>query len=280
MNTADHFSSLILYCRSLNSLAHFNISNFRSIAILIVFFLPTGCQSREEINLGFDRKLDLSNQQDTVILLHGMWRNEAAMRPVERFLNAQGYNVLNIAYPSTDYPIETLVENYLKPAVDGLKRTSNQKLHFVTHSMGGILVRYYLKHNMPEGIGRVVMLAPPNQGTELATLFADSEWIDVKRGPAAEQLSTGKKSWVNQLGPVNFELGVIAGNYNSNWLTDWILPGEDDGVVSVESTRVENMKDFMTIPVKHYRIRANATALNQTAHFLKFGRFYHSLHST
>ena len=146
-----------------------------------------GCQSREEINPDFDSKLDLSNQQDTVILLHGMWRNETAMRPVERFLNAQGYNVLNVAYPSTDYPIETLVENYLKPTVDNLQRTSNQKLHFVTHSMGGILVRYYLKHYTPEGIGRVVMLAPPNRGTELATLFADSEWIDVKRGPAAEQ---------------------------------------------------------------------------------------------
>lgn len=235
-----------------------------------------GCQSSANTPVSFDRDLDLSNQQDIVILLHGLWRDEAAMRPVERFLSSQGYQILNLGYPSTDYPIETLVNDYLKPAIDALPKQPNQKLHFVTHSMGGILVRYYLKHNEPDNIGRVVMLAPPNQGTELAGLFADSDWIDVKRGPAAEQLSAGQQSWVNQLGPINFELGVIAGNHNSNWLTDWILPGEDDGVVSVESTKIDNMKDFITVPVKHFRLRANEVALNQTAHFLKFGRFYHS----
>ena len=255
---------------------NFNRKALRFGIALLLLFALANCSSRPDSKINAEDQLDLVNQQDIVVLLHGMWRNESAMRPVERFLSTQGYQVINIAYPSTEYPIETLVDDYLKPVVENLQRKEYQRVHFVTHSMGGILVRYFLKHNKPDFIGRVVMLAPPNQGTELATLFSDSQWINIKRGPAAKQLSTDNKSWVRQLGPVNFELGIIAGNYNSNWLTDWILPGDDDGVVSVESTKVKNMQDFVTVPVKHYQLRANSISLTQTAHFLKFGQFYRS----
>ena len=242
-------------------------------ALLFVIFL-SGCQSRADVSITFDDHQDLCNKQDVVVLLHGMWRDERAMRPVEKYLTAQGYQVLNLSYPSTEYPIEDLVNAYLKPQIDAIPMQRGQQLHFVTHSMGGILVRYFLKHNQPKNIGRVVMIAPPNQGTELATLFADSEWVDVKRGPAAEQLSSAEESWVRSLGPVEFELGVIAGNYNSNWVTDWILPSDDDGVVTVESTKVDNMRDFVTVPEKHYRLRGNSYVLKQAAYFLKYGLFY------
>jgi hypothetical protein len=142
--------------------------------------------------------------------------------------------------------------------------------------MGGILVRYYLKNHPLEGLGKVVMIAPPNQGTELAELFADSSWIDIKTGPAKLQLSAQQDSWVNQLGPVNFAVGIIAGNYNSNLLTAWLLPGEDDGVVSVESTKVKNMQDFMIVNEKHFKLRGNITVLHQAAYFLKHSNFYRS----
>ncbi|TRY30097.1 esterase/lipase family protein [Aliiglaciecola sp. M165] len=242
--------------------------------VLLIQIAVSGCQIRPDAPAMFDDSQDLTNQKDVVILLHGLWRDASAMRPVETFLTAQGYQVHNLSYPSTEFPIETLVSDILKPAVDAINLGSDQKLHFVTHSMGGILVRYYLKHNQPANLGRVVMIAPPNQGTELANLFKDSDWVDVRRGPAVEQLSNAESSWVRQLGEVNFELGIIAGNYNTNWITDWILPGDDDGVVTVESTKVDNMSDFLTIPEKHYRLRGDEKVLKHAAYFLKYGSFY------
>jgi hypothetical protein len=121
------------------------------------------------------------------------------------------------------------------------------------------------------------MIAPPNHGTELAELFADSSWINTTTNPAKLQLSAQQDSWVNQLGPVNFELGIIAGNANSNWITDWLLQGDDDGVVSVESTKVENMKDFIIVPEKHFRLRGNQSVLQQAAYFLKHASFYRAV---
>jgi hypothetical protein len=108
----------------------------------------------------------------------------------------------------------------------------------------------------------------------LAELFSDLPWGDTTTNPAKLQLSAEPGSWVNQLGPVYFELGVIAGNDNSNLLTDWILQGEDDGVVTVENTKVENMQDFIVLPEKHFRLRGNSSVLQQAAYFLKYASFY------
>lgn len=236
-----------------------------------------GCQLNKDNLSYFASNIDLNNELDQIILLHGMYRSADAMQPLETFFRNKGYQVTNISYPSTKHDIETLARDYLHPAVQKAQRKGMQKIHFVTHSMGGILVRYYLKNNPLQGIGKVVMIAPPNKGTELAELFTNSSWIDTNTGPAKLQLSAQPDSWVNQLGPVNFTLGIIAGNYNSNLLTAWLLPGEDDGVVSVESTKVKNMQDFMTVPEKHFRLRGNLTVLHQAAYFLKYSRFYRSV---
>ena len=243
---------------------------------LASLLLLASCQMRNHEITEFDDTIDLKNKQEQVILLHGMYRDEVAMRPVERFLSDQGYQVTNVSYPSTEFDIETLVKEHLDPVVKNMRKDGNQKIHFVTHSMGGILVRYYLKHHPLAELGKVVMIAPPNHGTELAELFVDSS---SQNNPAKIQLSAQANSWVNQLGPVDFELGVIAGNYNANWITDWIVQGEDDGVVSVESTKVENMKDFITVPVKHFRLRGNRSVLQQAAYFLKHASFYRAVKS-
>ncbi|MFT5900798.1 MAG: triacylglycerol lipase [Glaciecola sp.] len=247
--------------------------------VMLCFMCMTfliGCQMHKSNLSQFDSSIDLSNDRDQIILLHGMYRSAVAMQPLETFFRNQGYQVTNISYPSTKYDIQTLVRDYLHPAVEKARRKGMQKIHFVTHSMGGILVRYYLKNHPLESLGKVVMIGPPNQGTELAELFADSSWIDTNTGPAKLQLSAQQDSWVNQLGPVNFVVGIIAGNYNSNLLTAWLLPGEDDGVVSVESTKVQNMKDFMIVNEKHFKLRGNITVLHQAAYFLKHSSFYRS----
>ena len=247
-----------------------------NIIFIICLAFLSGCQINKSNPPKFDSSIDLSNDQDQIILLHGMYRSAVAMEPLERFFRTQGYDVTSVSYPSTKYDIETLVRDYLHPAVQKAQAKGTHKIHFVTHSLGGILVRYYLKNHPLEDLGKVVMIAPPNQGTELAELFADSSWINTNTGPAKIQLSAQQDSWVNQLGPVNFVVGIIAGNHNSNLLTAWLLPGEDDGVVSVESTKVKNMKDFMTVPEKHFRLRGNQTVLQQDAYFLKYASFYRS----
>lgn len=233
-----------------------------------------GCQSSQATVVELDPKTDLSSTPGHVVLLHGMYRSSYAMRPVERYLNTLGYQVTNISYPSTSLEIEELAEQYLHPVISQLRTETKGPIHFVTHSMGGILVRHYLKNHPTPDVGNVVMIAPPNKGTDLVDVFGGGDFVTDRTGPAGKQLSASDQSFVNQLGPVDFHLGVIAGNKNGNWVTSSLLPGDDDGVVSVESTKVENMADFVTVPYKHYRLRGAKPVLQQAAHFLKYGAFY------
>lgn len=247
----------------------------RSIFVVFTALLLSSCQSRAPMP-AFDEQVNLDGNQETVVLLHGMWRDSSAMDELESFFSENGYEVLSLSYPSNDHDVQTLVEQYLHPQIDRLQQKHLGRIHFVTHSMGGILVRYYLKHYDVPDLGRVVMIAPPNHGSELTEVFEDAEWFAKWSGPAAKQLNTKENSWVNELGGVGFELGVVAGNYNANWITSWILPGQDDGVVTTENTKVEGMKDFLLVPEKHYKLRRTKVVMQQAAFFLKNGMFYQS----
>jgi len=245
----------------------------KKIFLLMLLTLAIGCAQQPKVVMDIDKHLSANKVNGTVILLHGLWRDSTVMNPMEAYLSEKGFKVHNISYPSDKYPIEELVQKYLHPVVNVIKKESpNEKLHFVTHSMGGILVRYYLKNYSVQNLGKVVMLSPPNQGTELSDL-AVSMSVDWP-GPAGKQLSTEENSWVKSLGAVNFELGVIAGNFSSNWITSWILNGQDDGVVAVNDTKVEGMTDFLIVPEKHFRIRRLPIAMQQTIYFLQNGTFY------
>ena len=209
--------------------------------------------------------------EEVVILLHGLIRTSASMEAMEDALLAEAYSVHNIDYPSRHFPIEQLAKN-VREQVDALVE-SDDTIHFVTHSMGGILVRTIQKETPLENIGRVVMLSPPNQGSELADSLGDLslyEWIN---GPAGDQLGTDPDGYINSLGPVDFELGVIAGDRSINWINSIIIPGKDDGKVSIERTKVEGMKDFLVIHATHPYIMKNDQAVAATLRFLKSGAF-------
>lgn len=210
---------------------------------------------------------------DTVILLHGMWRNARAMAPIEAELKARGYHTINLSYPSTRFSIEELAAEFLHPVVAELNR-SGARVHFVTHSMGGILVRYYLETHPVKRLGRVVMIAPPNQGVEVADRYGDWELFRRATGPAGQQLGTGQTSLPRALGPVRYELGVIAGKKGGNILS-CMIPGDDDGIVSVASTKVQGMRDFLILDQNHYFIKQDENAIQQTALFLATGHFQH-----
>ncbi len=188
-------------------------------------------------------------------------------------LHDEGYAVLNVDYPSREAEIESLADTVIRQALTDEQVMRADKIHFVTHSMGGILVRQFLATNVIERLGRVVMLGPPNRGSEVVDQMGDYQLFAAINGPAGKQLGTGTNSVPNRLGPVRFELGVIAGNRSINWINSLMIDGPDDGKVSVTSTKVEGMKQHRVLPVTHPYLMKNAQVIQETLCFLRTGRF-------
>lgn len=207
----------------------------------------------------------------TVFLVHGLGRTRWSMIPAAMFLERSGFAVRNIGYPSRRMRVERLAEAYLAPELE--KAGDGAPVHFVTHSMGGILVRELLQHrDLPPG-GRVVMMAPPNQGSELVDRLREFPIFRWRNGPAGAQLGIGPDSLPNRLMPVDAAIGVIAGNRCLNPLFGHWIDGPCDGKVSVSRARLGEMADFLVLPVSHTFMMLDRRVLFQTRHFLRHGRF-------
>lgn len=212
-----------------------------------------------------------ANANECVILLHGLARSDSSFSTLASNLSAHGYTTINYGYPSTDHTVEKLAQDAISDALSQCPEQS--KIHFVTHSMGGILVRQYLSINTIEDIGRVVMLGPPNKGSQVVDNLKDVPGYKMINGPAGMQLGTGEASVPNKLGPANFEVGIIAGTRSINLILSTMLPGKNDGKVSVENTKLEGMTDHISLPVTHPFMMKNQKVMSQVLHFLRFGTF-------
>jgi len=216
---------------------------------------------------------DGDRSKEWVILLHGLARSKSSMSTMEKRLAEAGYSVLNKDYPSTKKNIQQLVADHLPELVDSCRQNGATKIHFVTHSMGGILVRYYLKHySLPE-LGHVVMLSPPNTGSEVVDVFKSFFLFKWLNGPAGQQLGTDADSIPIHLGKAKFHTGIITGDRTINFILSSIIPGPDDGKVSIERAKLDGMADFRVIHSTHPFIMKNSEAIALTLNFLDKGSF-------
>jgi pimeloyl-ACP methyl ester carboxylesterase len=209
-----------------------------------------------------------------VILIHGLARTYRTWFRMQKILSRNGYQVINLAYPSRKKPIEELASRYINNAIEQCRDNNASRIHFVTHSMGAILVRSYLSQQDVDELGHVVMLSPPNKGSELVDKLSFLPGFKKLNGPAGYQLSTLPNSLPNQLGPVDYSVGIITGNRSFNPVLSLLIPGADDGKVSVESAKLEGMHDFLVMPSTHPFIMQNNRVIHQTCQYLSSGSFY------
>lgn len=210
---------------------------------------------------------------DGVVLLHGLCRSGASMRPLAAALAGAGYAVENVDYPSRRAGIAVLSEEAIGEALRSPRLAGCPRVHFVTHSLGGVLVRSYFARHRDARLGRVVMLGPPNQGSEVVDHLKNWRLFQFINGPAGGELGTDQNSLPRRLGPVTFELGVIAGDRSINWINSWMIPGSDDGKVSVASTRVAGMQDHLRVHATHPFMMKNRRVIAATLRFLATGAF-------
>ena len=237
-----------------------------SVLFVLILFMP-GCARLQ-------RDMPMNTRHETVVLLHGLARTERSMRRMEATLRKQGYRVLNHGYPSTKASIEQLTKKVFEDVMPRIETA--KKVHFVTHSLGGIILRKGLETRDIPNLGRVVMLAPPSRGSEIPDKLGDFKIYRLINGPAGNQLGTGTNSVPLQLEEPDFELGIIAGDRSINPILSLLIPGPDDGKVAVDRVKPETFTDSILLHCTHACMMRNREVLKQTKHFLANGEFKHN----
>jgi len=215
--------------------------------------------------------------RDRVVLLHGIARTSRSMKKLEHALQGAGFTTLNIDYASRRKPIAALVDD-IHPAITRFSAASDAPLHFVAHSMGGLLVRAYIARYRPAQLARVVMLGTPNGGSEVADLVSRTMLYRAFYGPAGLELTTEHAREFRSLAAPDYPVGIIAGDRFIDPLAGiFVMPKPNDGRVSVRSSMIEGMTDHIVVKTSHPGLPLNAVAIEQTIAFLQNGCFQRSL---
>ena len=241
-------------------------AKYNAVCALVIVTLLSSCAQDSAPAL---------NSNECVILLHGLARTTLSMQRMQRMLEKSGYQVANVGYPSRDHTIEVLAPMAIEDGLNQCRaKSESSTVHFVTHSLGGILVRVYLAANAIDNLGRVVMLAPPNQGSRAVDELVRIPGFDWLNGPAGYQLGKGPESVPLSLGVPDFDFAVIAGDRTIDPITSAVLDDPDDGKVSVSDTRLQGMQDFVVVPVSHAMIMQDRAVLRLVKNYLAHGSFH------
>jgi|CXWL01.1.fsa_nt_gi pimeloyl-ACP methyl ester carboxylesterase len=232
------------------------------IPVAILAIVLFGCSSAAESS---------PDPRPTVVLLHGLARGASSMSRMASALESAGFRVCNLAYPSRQHSVAVLASDFVAPAIRDCG--AHGPVNFVTHSLGGILVRQLSVSEPDIEMGRVVMLSPPNQGSEIVDKLGHWRLYQFINGPAGGELGTAADSLPRRLGPPAFELGVITGSRSINLFLSTLIPGTDDGKVSVESAKLDGMRDFRVVKTSHPFIMRNRQVIAETIRFLQDGSF-------
>lgn len=212
-------------------------------------------------------------QQDGVVLLHGISRTALSFRKMQAALDTAGFATLNLDYASRRHPLETLA-GYIHPAIEHFAGRLTGELHFVGHSMGGLLTRVYIARHRPQRLGRVVMLGTPNRGSEMTDRLKNFAPYRAFFGPAGQQLGTKRDATTEtMLPPVDYPVGIIAGDRSIDPFASLFLPKPHDGRVSIENTKLDGMADHIVVHSAHPFLVRNGDAIAETIAFLKNGKF-------
>ena len=211
-----------------------------------------------------------SSNSDMVVLVHGLGRGKSIMYPLRAQLEQAGFLTALIDYRSINRSPEQILTDVMKQ-IDTIRIAPNQIIHFVGHSLGGLIIRAYLDSNHGNNLGKVILIGSPNKGTPFVDHFRDAWWLKLV-GQAAMSLGTDSLSFPRKLRAPYYPVGVIAG-ISSAFNNDDFIPGEDDGMVPVESTKIEGMTDFILLKVSHSALPKNEEVMRQTIAFLKNGKF-------
>lgn len=210
---------------------------------------------------------------DGVVLLHGIGVGSWTLKKLDRALQRRGFATLNLDYSSRKKPLEALAEE-IHPPIAAFAEQCGGAIHFVAHSMGGLLTRVSLSRRRPARLGRVVMLGTPNGGSEVADLLKDLSIYRAVFGPAGLQLSTTQDPVLADLPLPDYAIGVIAGCRTIAPIASaLVLPRPNDGRVSVASTKLAGIADHTIVKASHTRLPRHNVAIGQTIAFLHDGRF-------
>jgi triacylglycerol lipase len=236
-----------------------------TVVFLMALFFSSGVIfAGEGETLNKNEEKGITTRDDTVILLQGMGRGRASLWVLDTRLKSAGYSTLSYPYTANSQSIDALAEQLCKFIRE---QVTTKRYHIIAHSLGNLIVRAAFRFEYPPGLGRIVMLAPPNQPADLARALRDNPIYQWFTGESGQQL--GSDVFYESLPIPNVEFGVIAGDRGQSL----ILQEPNDGVISVETTKLAGMTDWVVVPQSHNFMMNSRMVAGLCMSFLEKGRF-------
>ena len=272
-------------------------STFKAAEIIIAKNIIAKLLYHEyKVKIYYKKNDDSRKNQDFLVLLHGIYGKSSDMESIAQNFK-DNYRIINIQYPTTKETAEEISDLYIEPNIENIKEqifsenfhkkignqyyeiaensnkinknfNQNIKINFVAHSMGTGILRYYLKENPLENLGKVVFISPPSHGSHLADVpFVDK--LPSMLGKVVPQFSTKKDSFVNQLGEPDYNYMILIGNKTNNLLYSMIIRGKDDGMVPLKTAKMKSDNFKIIENTTHTSILKDRRTMKEISEFLK-----------